>query len=977
MMALSFPSSPLHKPVTVRDVTLTPDDDAQTRREKIARIALNDLYQFVGLLNLDGTPLEINQSALSGAGLRLSDILGKPFWKARWWQASPEAEAFARNNMRRASAGEFVEGEVEVFGAAGGTERIIMVCSWTPIRDEQGRVIFVLAEARNITEKKRVEAELAAKNKELRHLITQIEHLSQLRDELFANVSHELRTPLALILGPASSMLMQHDLSETQRQNLETVHRNASTLLKYVNELLDLAKFDAGCIGIQYTEADAAGILREAAAHFDALAHQHDLDFQIAAPAALHAQLDVDKFERVVLNLLSNAFKSTPKGGKIRSVIETATTGKHLHLSIQDSGPGIDSSLHEAVFARFRQGADGHASTFSGTGLGLAIVKEFVELHGGSIRITEGELGGAAFDVLLPLHAPAGSPVSHNRPSTARPAWERHSGEVAAALRPILETTAQESGRDGEPMVLVAEDNPEMRHFISQVLGERYRLRLAATGEQALAMALEQAPDLILTDLMMPQLSGDRLVEAVRRQPALAQVPVIVLSAKADEALRLKLLNESVQDYVTKPFSPDELRARVKNLIILKQARDALQKELDSQNQDLSQLAQQLIASKQAQHRSFEAQRESQQLWRALYQHSAAGIALTDLDGRVLEANTAFQALLDYSEAELKHMSIDQLTPDGEQTETRERLRRLRDGQVAEYHVKRRYKRRDGSLVWAYASVSLIPGYGKRSPMLMRIVEDITERHLAEQKLQDAQNELARVTRATAMGELAASIAHEINQPLAGVVANAHAGLRWLAAPAPNIQEVHDAIQRIIRDANRASDVVTRIRGFLKRGEQRYASVSVRGMINETACFVREKARSEGVELRITVEDGCPSVLADRIQLQQVLLNLMINGMDAMRDVKDRPRLLDIQADGQHQHITISVRDHGIGLDPANQDRLFDAFYTSKPEGLGMGLSISHSIIEAHGGRLWAACNADGPGATFQFTIPLDGQGLP
>ncbi len=844
MTASPFPPRSVSQPITVRNVVLAPDDDAQTRREKLARIAINDLYQFVSLLNVDGTPLDVNPSALEGAGLRLSDIQGKLFWKARWWHASPEAEAYAQDCMQRAASGEFVQGEVEIFGAAGGTERIIIDCSWTPIRDDQGHIIFVLAEARNITEKKRVEAELAAKNKELNRLLTQIERLSQLKDELFANVSHELRTPLALILGPVSSMLMQDDLNETQRQNLETIHRNASTLLKYVNELLDLAKFDAGHMGIRYTEVDAAAILREAAAHFDALAHQLGLDFQVSAPAALPAQIDADKFERVVLNLLSNAFKSTPAGGQIRCRVETGANGEHLRLSVQDSGPGIDASLREAVFERFRQGAGGHASTFSGTGLGLALVKQYVELHGGSIHITDGELHGAAFQVLLPLKAPAGAAVERSRPVAERQGWDRQD-EIAAALRPSTAADARESGRDGAPVVLVAEDNPEMRRFISQVLGDRYRLRLAATGEQALAMALEHAPDLILTDLMMPGLSGDRLVKAVREQATLSQVPIVVLSAKADETLRLKLLSESVQDYVTKPFSPDELRARVQNLVILKQARDALQKELDSQNQDVAQLTQQLIASKQAQQRSFDAQ-------------------------------------------------------------------------------------------------------------------------------QEAQNELARVTRATALGELAASIAHEINQPLAGVVANAHAGLRWLTSSPSNTEEVRDAIQRIVRDANRASDVVTRIRRFLKRGELQRTPVAIHEVITQVVGFVREKARTEGVKWRVSVERDCPTVLADRIQLQQVLLNLLMNGIDAMKGIEDRPRLLDIKAFSHQQGVVVAVRDQGTGLEPHVRERIFDAFYTSKPEGLGMGLSISHSIIEAHAGRLWADNNPDGPGATFHFTIPLD-----
>lgn len=961
-------------PLSVRGVTLESDDSPQVRRQKLARVVLNDMYQFAGLLDVDGLPLDINQSALDGAGIRLEDIQSKPFWQARWWEASAEAQAFAYDCVQKARSGAFAQGDIEVFGANAGRDKIIIDFSLLPIRDASGQIVFLLAEGRNVSMKKRVEAQLAAKNLELQNLLSQIEHLSQLKSEFFANVSHELRTPLALVLGPVESLLNHGEgLTPRQRHDLEIVHRNAATLLKYVNDLLDLAKFDAGKVGLHVSAVDAAHLLRGVCGHFEALALQQSIRFEVQAPPSLPAELDTDKFERVLLNLLSNAFKPTPAGGSIRCCIEALALQRVLRVLVQDSGPGIDPQMRSAVFERFGQGTGASGQAFSGTGLGLAIVKDFVELHGGSIALGGAAEGGASFEIRLPWN-----PTSEELalPPASMPLSWLQRGSVDATLHVAWQNTESEAefGPPDGASVLIAEDNAEMRHFMAHVLGDRYRLRMARDGQQALRMALQQPPDLLLTDLMMPGLEGDQLIQAMRAQPALAQVPVIVLSAKADEALRLKLLSESVQDYVVKPFSPDELHARVNNLVMLKKARDALQGELLSQNQDVSALTQQLIANKQELQRSFEVQRASQQLWRAVYQHSAAGIALTDLDGHILEANAAFQAMLGYDEQALHGKTIGELTPDDEQAEAEGRLRQLLQGRVSEYHVERRYKRRDEGVIWATASVSLIPGSGQRAPMLMRIVEDITERRHAELRLQESQRELARVTRATALGELAASIAHEVNQPLAGVVANAHAGLRWLASEPPNHSEVRDAVQRIVRDANRASDVVTRIRGFLRRGQQQRQTVYMGEVVREVASFVREKARADGVELQVDVSEPCPGVLADRIQLQQVLLNLAMNGIEATRVVKDRPRVIRLSASPQSlSTLLVSVRDTGIGLDQALRERIFDAFFTSKPDGLGMGLSISHSIVENHGGRLWAVSNKDGPGATFHFTMPLDG----
>jgi PAS domain S-box-containing protein len=204
--------------LSVRQVVLSGTDQPQTYREKLARIILDEMYQFVGLLDGNGMTLEINRAALEGAGIRLSDIQDKPFWEARWWQVSRETREKQRQLVARAATGEFIRCDIEIYGRSSGEETIIIDFSLMPVRDQRGKIVFLLTEGRNITEKKAAEAEIARKNEELQKLLEQIRQLDQLKSDLFANVSHELRTPLALILGPADSLLSSGNLTQAQRR---------------------------------------------------------------------------------------------------------------------------------------------------------------------------------------------------------------------------------------------------------------------------------------------------------------------------------------------------------------------------------------------------------------------------------------------------------------------------------------------------------------------------------------------------------------------------------------------------------------------------------------------------------------------------------------------------------------------------------------------------------------------------------------
>jgi PAS domain S-box-containing protein len=247
------------------------------------------------------------------------------------------------------------------------------------------------------------------------------------------------------------------------------------------------------------------------------------------------------------------------------------------------------------------------------------------------------------------------------------------------------------------------------------------------------------------------------------------------------------------------------------------------------------------------------------------------------------------------------------------------------------------------------------------------------ERKRAEDALHHAQAELTHVTRVATLGEMTASIAHEVNQPLTAVIANANASLRWLAAATPNLDEAREAVNRIVRDGNRAGEVIARIRALVQKTDSEKVRLDINQIVQEVVLLMQNEAVRKGVAIRMDLAADVSPVLGDRIQLQQVILNLVMNGIEAMDTVADRPREMLIRScEHESNQLLVAVQDSGIGIDGQNLGKIFDAFYTTKSQGMGMGLAISRSIVENHGGSLWATVNPD-KGATFQFTLPTGG----
>ena len=321
-----------------------------------------------------------------------------------------------------------------------------------------------------------------------------------------------------------------------------------------------------------------------------------------------------------------------------------------------------------------------------------------------------------------------------------------------------------------------------------------------------------------------------------------------------------------------------------------------------------------------------------------------------------------------YSEEELRHLSPTDITHENDRAATKAIIAAHAAGEPYGRYVEKRYRRKDGAITWVEASTFLAPFSGG-AHLLGGVVVDVTERRRAAEALSLAQAELAHAARLTTLGELTASIAYEVNQPLTGIVTYGDACLRWLDRETPRLDQARNAVEQMINSARLASKVIARTRELSKKGALERVRLDVNQLIEEVVALIRGEINAHHVSLRADLASSLPPVFGDRVQLQQVVMNFLMNGIQALSSVTGRSRDLQISS-REHgtDQILVAVEDSGIGIEPENVGRLFNTFFTTKPDGMGMGLSICRSIIEQHGGRIWACRNSDA-GSTFQFTL--------
>jgi PAS domain S-box-containing protein len=361
---------------------------------------------------------------------------------------------------------------------------------------------------------------------------------------------------------------------------------------------------------------------------------------------------------------------------------------------------------------------------------------------------------------------------------------------------------------------------------------------------------------------------------------------------------------------------------------------------------------------------------ESDERWRSVFEMSTVGVALADNNFRFLATNAAFQTMFGRTDAELRGRTPLDLGADEEREAFTLLYERIRQGKQQSYEAVRQYRHKDGTPIWVHAYVSKIRGSEAKPPLFLATTIDITDRKRAEAASRDALSELARVARLSTMGEMTASIAHEINQPLGAIVTDGSAGLRWLANSTPDLEEARACLKRIVKDGHRASQVISSIRTMIKRGSGTKEPLDINELVRDVLMFTHGEIENERIVVQTELNANLSEIFVDRVQLQQVVLNLVMNGIEAMAGLDDRTRVLKLRSrQNGPSGVTLTVEDAGTGIDRNIMGRIFEAFFTTKRHGTGMGLSICRSIVLAHGGRLFVS-PGDLHGSVFHLELP-------
>ncbi|HWR03527.1 MAG TPA: ATP-binding protein [Humidesulfovibrio sp.] len=787
-------------------------------------------------------------------------------------------------------------------------------------------------------------------NNHVTQLLEQSRELDKIKTQFFSNVSHELRTPLTLILGPVARRLDDPGLSEEERRDLELVERNARLLHRHVTDLLDISRLEAGRMTMRYVESDLAELCRIGASHFESLAAERDIRYSVRAVGPVPAQMDPDKVLRILVNLISNAFKFTPSGGVISISLETdeigGNAGPSAVLRVQDTGPGIPAALREAVFERFRQVDGGAERTHGGTGLGLAIVKEFAELHGGSVSLGEAPGGGALFSVRLPLRAPGGAEVCAVPMQPDKTLAEQAGRELLARPEDPMGGQGPSGTDPSQSLVLVVEDNPDMQEYVRSILCRNHRVVAAPDGEKGLEAIRALSPDLVICDIMMPRMGGEQMVREMRRDPSLDDIPVIMLTAKSDETQRVRMLERLAQGYLEKPFVESELLARVEGLLSQRQRHRA---EL----------------------------RERERRFEATFEQAAVGVAHVGLDGHWLRVNRKLCEIVGYTPEELLKLGFQDIThPDDLDTDL-SLVKRTLAGEIDSYELEKRYLRKGGVEIWVRLHVALIRDEAGQPDYFISVVQENTANKLAGQELLRAKEaaEAANI----AKDEFLANMSHEIRTPLNGVL-----GMIQLLRGQVSKQEREMFTGMADEAGRRLLTLLNNILEFsrLESGRDTLAlkPFSLRDLFKSVLSTFLVTSREKKLALNAAVDASVPErIMGDEARLHQVLFNLVGNAVKYTPAGNVRmeawAQVSPIETGKLYLHIMVT--DTGIGIPDDKIDHVFrrftqvDASYVRRFEGAGLGLAIVKRIVELMEGDILVDSEV-GVGTTIALTLLLD-----
>ncbi|HET9594225.1 MAG TPA: ATP-binding protein [Anaeromyxobacteraceae bacterium] len=800
----------------------------------------------------------------------------------------------------------------------------------------------------------------ARAHEEERRRAQALAELDRAKTVFFSNVSHEFRTPLTLMLGHVEEGLQDADdaLSAGHRQRQLTVHRNALRLLKLVNSLLDFSRIEAGRVEASYEPTDLGAFTGEIASAFRSLVERAGLRLVLdCPPLAEPALVDREMWEKIVLNLVSNAFKFTFEG---EIAVRVERGPGEVRLVVADTGTGIVPEHLPHVFDRFYRVEGARGRTYEGTGIGLALVRELARLHGGSATVASEPGQGTTFTIAIPAgdaHLPRERiRAARTQPSTAlgvRPFVDEAAGWIGAGGPLDGNGEPADAGRADAPTgarpgkgrgahLLVADDNADMRAYLARLLRPLGTVETVGDGRQALAAVRRRLPDLVVSDVMMPEVDGLGLLRALREDERTRTLPIVLLSARAGEEERVQGASAGADDYVVKPFSARELVARVRAQLQLARAR----------------------------REHGEAVRQREERFRALVRASSDVVyrmspdwgEMLVLHGRDFIPDTD-QPSRSWLERYLPADERPRVTAAiGEAIRTR-----------SVFELEHRVLRVDGTVGWTLSRAIPVVGADGEVVEWFGTASDVTQRRVAEEALRRANLELEDADRRK--DRFLGVLSHELRNPLAPI----RNGLAILERAAPGSEPalrarsiIHRQVEQLARLVDDLLDVTRISRGKVQLARER---LDLSALVQRTVDDHRPVFAEAGVALQLRPGPGPVHVQGDRNRLAQIVGNLLQNA------AKFTPRggtatvsVVSAEAEGR---AVLRVSDTGAGLAPELVERLFEPFVQADATldrsrgGLGLGLALVKELVELHGGEVAAHSAGPGHGSEFVVRLPL------
>jgi PAS domain S-box-containing protein len=782
---------------------------------------------------------------------------------------------------------------------------------------------------------------------EERRRAERLAELDRAKTVFFSNVSHEFRTPLTLMLGPLEEFLSNPgDEFVVRREAINLVHRNGLRLLRLVNTLLDFSRIEANRIQATYEPTDLATATRDLASTFRSATERAGLKLEVDCdPISEPVYVDREMWEKIIFNLLSNAFKFTFEGA---ITVRLQERGETVQLTVSDTGTGIPAHEIPKLFKRFHrvQGAKGR--THEGTGIGLALVEDLVKLHGGKVWAESTVGAGSTFFIMIPKgfkHLPREQVSRTFKPDSSHK--NTGSAFVEEALRwlPIhSESAPQNSGCSSErsKRILLADDNADMRQYIQNILESEFHVECAGHGLQALQLIEQSLPDLVLTDVMMPELDGFGLLRALRSNRRTQGIPVIMLSARAGEEARVEGIQAGADDYLIKPFSARELRARVRV------------------NLELARLRRDLSREEERERSAAEIERQWR-LFDTALSHTPDSIYIFDRNGRLVYANEALlrrwgRGLMDAAGKSLSELGY----PPEIDAKLRKQMEHVLQGLGP---VRDETTLPDASGKPHHYDYVFVPVFSHTGEIeaVAGSSRDVTGFRETNRALSQANADLQ---------QFAYSASHDLQEPLRMVAVYSQLLKKKYHGHLDSQADL--IIQQCVDGAVRMESMIHDLLAYTQAsaipvGPEK--AVSLNHVFDSTVATLDIAARESGA---IITRGELPALKVEPVHLRQLFQNLLSN---ALKYRSERPPAIHVAAERRGGEWVFSVADNGIGIAVEYQNQIFGLFkrlHTREQySGTGLGLAICKKLVEHYHGRIWVESEI-GQGSTFFFSLPAE-----